>query len=91
VPGSWKTHLAVFDAAQANGGRYALVLEGVDHYFGGLICRYEAPGPKRYDRLADANRISTQFLAAYGAGDRHVRRQLNRQVGKGLPVALTRK
>jgi alpha-beta hydrolase superfamily lysophospholipase len=39
LPGSWKGHLAAFDAAAPGGHRYGLVLEGVDHYFGGLICR----------------------------------------------------
>lgn len=91
VPGSWKGHLAAFDAAPAGGHRYGLVLDGVDHYFGGLICRYEVPGPKQAARLEDAKRISAEFLRAYGARDGAARRLLDRQVGDALPVRLLRK
>jgi len=90
-PGSWATHLASYDAAAAGGNRYGLVLEGVDHYFGGLICRYDLPGPKQEARLEDAKRISSQFLRAYGAGDKAARHLLDRQVGDALPVRLLHK
>lgn len=91
VPGSWKGHLAPYDAAAPGGNRYGLVLEGVDHYFGGLICRYEVPGPQQVARLEDAKRISTQFLRAFGAGDRAAMRLLDRQVSDAMPVQLLRK
>lgn len=91
LPGSWKTHLAAYDAAAAGGNRYGLVLEGVDHYFGGLICRYELPGPKQTAQLEDAKRISAQFLRAFGAGDKTARKLLDRQVRDALPVRLLRK
>lgn len=91
VPGSWKGHLVPYDAATPGGHRYGLVLEGVDHYFGGLICRYEVPGPKQAERLEDAKRISSQFMRGFGAGDKTARRLLDRQVSNNLPVQLLRK
>jgi len=91
LPGAWKGHLAPYDAAAPGGNRYGLVLEGVDHYFGGLICRYEVPGPQQVARLEDAKRISSQFLRGFGAGDKAARRWLDRQVSDSLPVQLLRK
>jgi pimeloyl-ACP methyl ester carboxylesterase len=91
VPGSWKGHLTPYDVAASGGDRYGLVLEGVDHYFGGLICRYEVPGPQQMARLEDAKRISSQFLRAFGAGDKTARKALDRQVNDALPVRLLRK
>lgn len=91
APGSWKGHLVSYDAAAPGGHRYGLVLEDVDHYFGGLICRYDVPGPKQVAQLEDAKRISSQFLRAYGAGDKAARRLLDRQVSDVLPVQLLRK
>lgn len=91
LPGAWKGHLAPYDAAAPGGNRYGLVLEGVDHYFGGLICRYEVPGPQQVARLEDAKRISSQFLRAFGTEDRGARRLLDRQVSDALPVQLLRK
>lgn len=91
VPGSWRGHLTPYDVAAPGGNRYGLILEGVDHYFGGLICRYEVPGPKQAERLEDAKRISAQFLNAFGAGDKAARRLLDRQVSDALPVQLLRK
>lgn len=96
VPGmtnadGWQGHLAPFHAAQPGGHRYALVLEGVDHYFGGAICRYDRPGPKQTERLADASRISQLFLRAYGEGRQRSRTALDGLAGDALPVRLLRK
>lgn len=91
VPGSWKGHLTPYDVAASGVHRYGLVLEGVDHYFGGLICRYEVPGPQQRARLEDAKRISSQFLRAFGAGDKAARKVLDRLVSDALPVRLLRK
>ena len=91
VPGSWTTHLDSYDAAIPGGNRYGLVLEGVDHYFGGLICRYEAPGPPQIVRLEDARRISGQFLRAFGADEARARRLLDARLSDALPVRLMRK
>ncbi len=87
----WRGHLAPYEAAVPGGNRYGLVLEGVDHYFGGAICRYDLPGPKQLDRLADATRISTLFVDAYGRGDKGAVRRLDALVSDVLPVRLLRK
>lgn len=96
VPGitdadGWLGHLAPFHAAAPGGQRYALVLEGVDHYFGGAICRYDRPGPKQVERLADANRIAALFLKAHAEGSRRSRAALDALIGDALPVRLLRK
>jgi len=90
-PDSWQGHLAAFNAAATGGHRYGLVLEGVDHYFGGAICRYEVPGPKQLARLDDANCIAGLFLAGFGAGSPAARRTLDAAVTDALPVRLLRK
>lgn len=87
----WRGHLVPYEAAAPGGNRYGLVLEGVDHYFGGAICRYDLPGPKQLDRLADATRISTLFVDAYGRGDKGAVRRLDALVSDALPVRLLRK
>ena len=90
-PDGWKSHLIGFDMAAAGHDRYGLVLDGVDHYFGGAICRYDVPGPKRLDRLADANRIAGLFLKAHGEGNVAAKRALNALVTDNLPVRLMHK
>lgn len=90
-PESWTGHLAPFEAAKAGGDRYGLVLEGVDHYFGGAICRFDLPGPHQTKRLEDASRISTLFLAGLGAGDRRAKQQLDAAVTEAYPVRLLHK
>lgn len=87
----WRGHLVPYEAAAPGGNRYGLVLEGVDHYFGGAICRYDLPGPKQLNRLADATRISTLFVDAYGRGDKGAVRRLDALVSDALPVRLLRK
>ncbi len=87
----WRGHMVPFEAAAAGGQRYGLVLDGVDHYFGGAICRYDLPGPKRIEQLADAARISALFVDAFGRGDRRARRRLDGLVRDELPVRLMRK
>lgn len=86
----WQSHLASFDAAPP-GDKYALVLDGVDHYFGGLICQPDKPGPPAVAQLAIAVRIGTDFLAAYGTGDRAARRRLAAARGVHGPARLTKK
>ncbi len=90
-PDGWEGHLAGFNAAAPGGNRYGLVLEGVDHYFGGAICRYDLPGPRQLARLADANRIAGLFLEGFGSGRASARRMLDAAVSDALPVRLLRK
>lgn len=76
-PDAWRGHLAAYDAAPAGGARYALVLEGVDHYFGGAICRPELPGPPQLAQLAQASALSLQFVDAFQRRDPAARRALD--------------
>jgi hypothetical protein len=65
-PESWRSHLAAFTAGSGRGDRYALVLEGVDHYFGGLIGDPAMTGPDRSIDLNTAIAGSLTFLASHG-------------------------
>jgi pimeloyl-ACP methyl ester carboxylesterase len=88
--GDWKQHLAAYDAAPA-GDKYALVLKDVDHYFGNLICRPDLPGPPATQGLADATRISLDFIQAYGARDVAARRRLVSALTQDGRAKLSRK
>jgi pimeloyl-ACP methyl ester carboxylesterase len=84
----WKAHLDAYEAAPAGGHRYGLVLDGVSHYFGGLICDYNQKGPPAVQGLKDANRIAGLFLGAYGRGDHRARALLDKALSPDLPVRL---
>ena len=84
----WRGHLAAYDAAAAGHHRYALVLEGVDHYFGGAICTLTLPGPKQLMQLESANRVVGLFLRSFGLRDRHAARALELSLTGNLPVRL---
>jgi pimeloyl-ACP methyl ester carboxylesterase len=88
--GDWRIHLSAFDAAPP-GDKFALVLKGADHYFGGLICRLDLPGPPQTAALARAAAISTDFLSAYGAGEMAARERLERILAGGEGFQLSRK
>lgn len=60
----WMGHLDAFHAAPADDRHYALVLDSVDHYFGGLICKPDAPGPAMPAALDEAVHRSIQFMQA---------------------------
>ena len=47
------------------GGKYGLVLNEGDHYYGGLICRETAGGAPDYEGLSIVRGTSTAFLDAY--------------------------
>jgi pimeloyl-ACP methyl ester carboxylesterase len=84
----WRVHLAAFENAPP-GDKYGLVLEGVDHYFGHLICRPERDVPAQSEGLKRGVEISGQFLAAYGAGDRKAAAALTAAIGKDAVGELT--
>lgn len=90
-PEGWSGHLAPFSAAVPGGHRYALVLDGVDHYFGGAICRLDRPGPKQTERLADANRITALFLKGFAEQSRRSRTRLDALLAEHGPVRLMRR
>lgn len=87
----WKVHLDAYEAATPGGHRYGLVLEGVSHYFGGLICDYSQKGPPAVQGLKDANRIAGLFLGAYGWGDGKALARLDGAISPDLPVRLMKK
>ncbi|RVU07210.1 alpha/beta fold hydrolase [Novosphingobium umbonatum] len=87
----WQAHLDAYEAAQAGGHRYGLVLSDVSHYFGGLICDPQQKGPLATKGMEDANRVLGLFIAAYGRGDGRALALLDKQVGGDLPVRLMRK
>lgn len=87
----WRGHLVPYDAAVPGANRYGLVLEGVDHYFGGAICRHDLPGPRQLEQLAIAARISALFIEAQGRGQTAAQRRLDAMLTERLPVMLLRK
>ena len=46
-----------------------VLIEGADHYLGGLICRNDVPGPPQHEALRIAAATSTTFLDAYVKND----------------------
>lgn len=67
-PGSeadWRGHLDAYDAAASGGDRYALVIDEVDHYFGGAIGRPELDTNKQLDELEAAADVSLLIIKAF--------------------------
>jgi hypothetical protein len=73
-PQSWRGHLAAFAHSAPTRDHYGIVLEGVDHYFGGLICDPSRHGPNQQVALDLATRASLAFLQSHGAGDENAGR-----------------
>ncbi len=48
---------------------YYVLIEGADHYLGGLICRTDVPGPPQHEALRIAAATSVTFLDAYVKND----------------------
>jgi pimeloyl-ACP methyl ester carboxylesterase len=90
-PDAWRVHLAAFEAATPSGDRYALVLDGADHYFGNIICRPELPGPAQRMQFDQAAALSALFLRAYGLRDKKALVALDRRISESGPVTLFRK
>lgn len=89
-PAGWRGHLAAYEAAPTGGDRYALVLAGVDHYFGGLICR-EIEAERQTAQLGQAIALSTLFIDAFLRGDAKARAGLNARRAASGPVQLLHK
>lgn len=47
------------------GDKYSLIVDGADHYLGGLICKPERGGEPDYDAVEIVRAITTAFLDAY--------------------------
>jgi hypothetical protein len=88
---AWRGHLAAYEAPPPRGDLYSLVYEGVDHYFGGGICRPELPGPVQLSQLSDATATSLLFADAYGRGDGRARRILDERAAAGNLIGLRRR
>lgn len=65
----WRMHLMSWETALP-GDKYALVVEGADHYLGNLICRTGREEPPQLDALRMIQLVTTAFLDAYLKGDR---------------------
>lgn len=89
--GDWKSHLLPFEEAAPGGDRYALVLDGVDHYFGGGICRPELPGPVQAEQLAIAADLSVLFMRAHAGDDKAALASLKGRLSPTGPARLTLK
>lgn len=89
-PAGWRGHLASYEASQAGGHRYALVLDGVDHYFGGLICR-EIDAVRQTVQLKQAIDLSTLFMNGFLNVDAKAQAALNARLDDAGPVQLIRK
>lgn len=88
---AWRGHLVPYEAAEPGNHRYALVLEDVDHYFGGIICDYSQPGPPQREKLDTAVSLASLFIEAYGRDEDHAKAALASQLSGDLPVMLLRK
>lgn len=77
----WTSHLLAFESAPARGDRFGLVLDGVDHYFGGAICRPELPGPRQLAQLDRAAALSLLMLQGWAQGAAAARADMLAAVG----------
>jgi hypothetical protein len=87
----WNSHLLAYESAPADGDRFGLVLDGVDHYFGGAICRPELPGPKQLAQLDRAAALSLVMLQGWLQGDAAARAHLVALVGERPGETLMRR
>lgn len=84
----WRGHLAAWEAPPAGNHRYALVLEGVDHYFKGAFCRPELPGPPQLAELDLAATLSIEMIEGFARNRRSARRAIDRRLSDSGPVQL---
>jgi dienelactone hydrolase len=73
----WEDRLLAYHVSKAPAA--ALVYDDVDHYFGGLICRTNAPGPPQVRSLSATVETLALFARAYGVSDRRALARLTRQ------------
>lgn len=85
---SYQEHLDAYHAAAAGGARYALILEGVDHYFGGAICRPELDAPRQFRELSIASDIAMLFIRSYTEDDRDAQLALSQHLAAAAGFSL---
>ena len=90
-PESWRTHLRAYEEPPAGGGRYALVVDGVDHYFGGAICNFDRPGPRQPAEAAAAAAVARLFMNAYLLSDGTARASLDARSAAAGATRLSRR
>jgi len=88
---AWRGHLAAYDVAASGQDRYAMVLDGVNHFFGGMICWPDEPGPPQRAQMAIAVDISRLFLDGYALGAPRARTALDARLGVHGALNLSRK
>lgn len=65
TPDAWRVHLPAYEAGEANGNRYLLLLDGADHYFGNAICEPDLPAVPQDEQLAATLDITGLFIDAH--------------------------
>jgi hypothetical protein len=81
---AWESRLIALDRTPTKPA-YAAIFKDVDHYYGGLICRREVPGPEQPESLARTVTLAQLFLRAHVLRDREAAAALARtQSGAGL-------
>lgn len=89
---TWEDRLIVYEAPAPGNDRFALVLEGVDHNFGGGIgSRLATPEPLQDRQLDVAAEIAVLFAEGFGRNDRRAQAALEHRLSDGYPVRLTRR
>lgn len=74
----WRSHALSFDTARP-GLNWLLVVDGADHYLGGLICRLGLDTPPQVDALRMVNATAVTFLDAFVREDAQARGWLDAQ------------
>ncbi|MFA3791275.1 alpha/beta hydrolase family protein [Aliiglaciecola sp. SL4] len=87
----WSAHLDAYEMAPATHDHYAIVLDDVDHYFGGAICRPELAGPKQLAELNQTSDISALMINGYFLAKDDAIDQLTSLLSPVGPTALSRK
>lgn len=88
---NYEGHLDAYKYALEEGNRYALIFEGVDHYFGGVFDREGIEGPEQIEELNTAADISLLMIETYVDCDYRAYRQLQRKLSDDFPVILQNK
>lgn len=90
-PEAWRAHLRAYEEPAAGGDRYALIIDGVDHYFGGAICNFDRPGPRQTREAGAAADIARLFIDAQARPGRNTRKRLEDRIAAAGPVTLLRR
>jgi hypothetical protein len=82
----WRLRLTGFSGPP---DRWTIVARGVDHYFGGLICRLKPAPPDDVLALEETARLSVDFLDAYVRGCPERLKALRNRAAAGDDRVLT--